>query len=567
MAIIDTSAFPLRKETAFPFPFRSSVSPAVLVAVILLVFYNARFWTETAAALWNGTLRDTLFLGSLFLFLLFLHATALLIVPDGKAFRVTATILFMIAAVAAYSADTYGVFIDKDMVRNLFETDQREAAALFNLRFVTYLVMLGVAPSALVWRVRLPKVEIRQQLLQRLGFFLGGLVLSVSMLFAFSAHYSSFLREHKSLRYLLSPGAAIQGAIQYVRGTFADPADAQVVDNDGPTIRSAQNTGGKPLLMFLVIGETARARNFQLGGYERPTNPELAKLDNVYYFNNVTSCGTSTAISLPCMFSHLGRGDFSVSVAGHTTNLLDALTKAGIGIQWRDNNSGSKGVSARADTINFDKRIDPELCNQESCYDEIMLKDLDKRLAAVKDDTVIAFHQIGSHGPSYSKRYPQQFERFSPVCGTNELKQCSEEEIRNAYDNSIVYTDHNIARQIAILKSLSDRFDTMLIYVSDHGESLGEKGLYLHGAPYIFAPDEQKKVPFVLWMSDGYRQRFALDSQCMQAQLGKPFSHDNLYHTVLGAMTVKNDLYQSSQDMLAACRNRDVTASVAHNVQ
>jgi lipid A ethanolaminephosphotransferase len=190
-----------------------------------------------------------------------------------------------------------------------------------------------------------------------------------------------------------------------------------------------------------------------------------------------------------------------------------------------------------------------------------MLKGLDQDLAAIKDDTVIAFHQLGSHGPAYAKRYPPEFETFKPVCRTNQLNQCSVEELRNAYDNSIAYTDHNLARQIASLKSVSDRFDTVLIYVSDHGESLGEKGLYLHGAPYMFAPKEQTSVPFVLWMSDGYRQRFSLDQNCLRAHLGKPFSHDNLYHTVLGAMTVKNAIYKDSQDMFAACRNKRVSGA------
>jgi lipid A ethanolaminephosphotransferase len=316
--------------------------------------------------------------------------------------------------------------------------------------------------------------------------------------------------------------------------------------------------------MFLVIGETARANNFQLGDYSRATNPELAKLQDLYYFNNVSSCGTSTAISLPCMFSPLTRANFNVSAAAETSNLLDALVKAGVTVEWRDNNSGSKGVSTRVKTISYDAHADTALCNEESCYDEIMLKGLDQTLASIRDDAVIVFHQIGSHGPAYSKRYPPEFELFKPVCRSNQLNQCSEELIRNAYDNSIAYTDHNLARQIAILKSVSDRFDTSLIYVSDHGESLGEKGLYLHGAPYVFAPDEQTKVPFVLWMSDGYRQRFSIDDNCLRSQLAKPFSHDNLYHTVLGAMTVKNAIYQNSADMVAACRHAGARSDTQH---
>ncbi|HJV82054.1 phosphoethanolamine--lipid A transferase [Noviherbaspirillum sp.] len=542
------------------FHFRSPVTLALAISTIFLVFHNFRFWREAGAALWDGTLSDSLFMASLFLFLLFLHTAFLLLIPGRRLLQATTTILFIVAAAASYSADAYGVFIDKDMIRNLFETDQREAGALLNLRFAAYVFVLGVLPSLLLWRVRVQKIGLKRQLVQRSLFFIAGLTLSGLMLFAFSANYSSFVREHKNLRYLLSPGAAVQGTIQYARSMIPNAESNSFADTRGVTTRFTKTAHNKPLLMFLVVGETARGLNFQLGGYDRPTNPELAKVDGLYYFRNVSSCGTSTAISLPCMFSHLGQEHFSVPVAAHTTNLLDALNKAGVEVEWRDNNSGSKGVSARARTVSYDAKADATLCNNESCYDEVMLQGLDKSLRTIKDDTVFAFHQIGSHGPAYAKRYPQRFERFTPVCNTNELKQCSEEQIRNAYDNTIVYTDHNLAQQIAILKSVSDRFDTVLIYVSDHGESLGEKGLYLHGAPYMFAPEAQKRVPFILWMSDGYRQRFSLESACLRAELDKPFSHDNLYHTVLGGMGVKNAMYQSGMDIFAACRHNEILA-------
>ncbi len=557
--LIDTA--PSAEKTRFSIHFRSPVALAVAISIILLVFHNVRFWRETSAALWDGTFSDSLFMASLFAILLFLHTSFLLLIPGRRLLQATATVLFMVAALASYSADAYGVFIDKEMIRNLFETDRREAGALLNAQFALYVALLGVLPSLLVWRVRLQKIGFRRQLVQRLAFFAGGLAASAAMLFAFSANYSSFVREHKNLRYLLSPGAAIQGTIQYARGMMPNAENDTFVDTRGVTTRFMKTAHQKPLLMFLVVGETARGLDFQLGGYDRPTNPELSKIDGLYYFNNVMSCGTSTAISVPCMFSHLGQEHFTVPVALHTTNLLDALAKAGVGVEWRDNNSGSKGVSARARTISYDARNDAALCNSESCFDEVMLQGLEQTLRTIHDDTVFAFHQIGSHGPAYSKRYPARFERFTPVCNTNELKQCSEEQIRNAYDNSIVYTDYNLARQIAILKSLSDHFDTVLIYVSDHGESLGEKGLYLHGAPYMFAPIEQKKVPFVLWMSDGYRRRFSLDSACMRTLVDKPFSHDNLYHTVLGGMGVKNAMYRAGMDIFAACRHDDVMAS------
>ena len=136
-----------------------------------------------------------------------------------------------------------------------------------------------------------------------------------------------------------------------------------------------------------------------------------------------------------------------------------------------------------------------------------MLEDLTQRVDTVQRDTVIVFHQIGSHGPAYAERYPPQFEIFKPVCRSSELQRCTVEEVRNAYDNSIAYSDFVLSRQIEILRKAADRFDTMLIYASDHGESLGERGVYLHGMPYAFAPEDQKRVPMLMWTSPAFRSR------------------------------------------------------------
>jgi lipid A ethanolaminephosphotransferase len=535
--------------------FGSSLTFSLAVALAFIALFNWRFWHETIAVFWTGSVTDALFLASLGILLLFFYAALLSLIPSGRATRVVAMLLFLVGSVAAYSSDTLGILIDKEMIRNLVETDRREATALLNLRFLAYFLVLGVLPAVLTWRTRIASPGRRKELLHRAMFLVGGTVVSGLLVLAFASQYSSFAREHKSLRYLLVPGAAVQGAFQFARNSMPTTQDNAVADTDG--IPHRLPASAKPILMFLVIGETARHQDFQLGGYERATNPELSRIDNLFYFRDVTSCGTSTAISLPCMFSHLSQAEFSVSKAQHNTNLLDALTKGGIEVEWRDNNSGSKGVSARVPTVSFDQRRNPALCDEEACRDEIMLEGLAGRLEKINDDAVIAFHQIGSHGPAYYKRYPDNAEVFKPACKTNELSRCTSEEIRNAYDNTIVYTDRVLAQQVAMLKTLSSRFDTVLIYVSDHGESLGEKGLYLHGAPYIIAPEEQKRVPFIVWMSQGYMARFGMSEQCLRGQTGKAFSHDNLYHTIIGAMGETNDLYQERMDVLASCRARN----------
>ena len=543
------------------FEFRSPVSQTLAISLLLLSLYNWRFWEVTIAA-FAGNSGGLLFLASLLTVLVLLHTIFLLLIPERRLLKIIASALFVISAIAAYAADSYGTQIDADMIRNIVQTDQREAFALFNFRFVMYVVLIGLIPIALLWKTRVVQLSWQRAIAHRAGFIVIALLIVMGLIALQSAHYALFIREHKNLRFWLIPGSTLNASFHYVKELA--PAAADLPFEPAPptnrlsTISHIKNP--KPLLLFLVVGETVRAANVQLGGYARATTPLLSDMSDVFYFNNVWSCGTATAISLPCMFSPLGRTAFDPARAEQSAGLLDALAASDVELEWRDNNSGSKGAGSRIKNIEDFRARSPTLCNDASCYDEVMLEDLPQRIANIKMDTTIVFHQMGSHGPAYSKRYPDRFNVFTPVCKTNLLNECSRDEIRNAYDNTILYTDYNLARQIALLRKLSSRFDSMLIYVSDHGESLGEKGLYLHGAPYLFAPDEQKHVPFLIWMSEGYKARRKLSDSCLRQTLAREFSHDNLYSTVLGAMERRNSVYQSNMDMLAACSGKSASA-------
>ena len=152
------------------------------------------------------------------------------------------------------------------------------------------------------------------------------------------------------------------------------------------------------------------------------------------------------------------------------------------------------------------------------------------------------------------RRYPKHFNVFRPSCESTNLSSCSLEEVHNAYDNTILYTDFVLAELIDELKRLEDNYDSLVLYVSDHGESLGENGVYLHGAPYMIAPVDQTHVPMLLWMTPGYQRRFAIDTDCVRQRPGIPSSHDNVYHMVLGAVAVSNERYDARQDLLSGCR-------------
>jgi lipid A ethanolaminephosphotransferase len=312
----------------------------------------------------------------------------------------------------------------------------------------------------------------------------------------------------------------------------------------------------KPLLVVLVVGETARADHFSINGYSRPTTPLLEK-ENIINFSSVYSCGTETAISVPCMMSFLTRKGYSNEKAKRQESVLDVLNHAGIGIFWRDNNSSCKGACDRLAYENIQKWKLPELCNDRECFDKALLFELDKKLNDIQSSTghkLIVLHQKGSHGPDYYHRYPKKEEYFQPVCQTSELQECSSEEIINAFDNSIRYTDQFLAATLDWLKHQEANYDVAMIYLSDHGESLGENHLYLHGMPYLIAPDVQKRVPLFFWMSTGFERNNRINRQCLKNSSLQTFSQDNLPHTLMGFMNVSSQVYNAELDMVARCR-------------
>lgn len=523
------------------------------VSLLWAVLYNITFWRETTAAMWYPGVGAVVFLITLLALVLTVQATLLLLIPTRWLLRTVASALFIVSAVSSYFSSAYGAIMNKDMLRNALETTTAEVGGLISSGLLLQALLLGLVPAILVWRVNLPRRPMLQEIRQRGSFLaLAWAICGVGLLAA-SANYAVFFRQHKPLRSLVAPTAVVASMVGLLSDNQGSRYAGPLLDPGG----RAQHVGVKgarPLVIFLVIGETARSANFQLGGYPRATNPHLMGLDGLTYFSRATSCGTSTAISVPCMFSPFGRSAFDVGKADRYVNLLDTLDTAGVDVEWRDNNAGCKGVCARINTIHYVASAKSPLCPNSYCFDEVMLTDLAARLQAVTRDTLIVFHQIGSHGPAYAERYPPSFEKFRPACKSNELNRCSLQEITNVYDNTIAYSDFVLSRQIELLRAAAS-VDGVLLYASDHGESLGEQEIYLHGMPYAFAPRFQEEVPMLIWTSEGYRRRVSLDDRCLQARAAQAASHDDLYHTVLGLMQLRNQAYDVKHDLLAGCRS------------
>jgi len=413
------------------------------------------------------------------------------------------------------------------------------------------MLVYGVLPSALLLWVRIRHQTFFWKLRANLAVIVPALVIALVAGLSHGRAYAAAVRSHHDWFETLNPFVPLVTAVQFAAGQSVDSNIVAAPLGTDARVSDVAIGERKPRLTIVVAGETARAANFSLGGYSRDTNPELAKKD-IRYFNDTTSCGTATAVSLPCMFSVYTRAGYSHRKGLETENLLDVLTHAGVDTEWWDNNTGSKKIAARVKERSLIDGGNPRDCSGGECQDQVLLDNLDAWIGSVKKDTVLVLHQIGSHGPAYFERYPDEFRRFKPDCRSVEFSDCTRDEIVNAYDNTIAYTDHILAGVIDRLEKEQGRLDVSMLYMSDHGESLGEFGLYLHGAPYMIAPGEQTHVPFVLWL--GKDAKAAYSSACLDAEKTKPQSHDNLFHTVLGLMRVETTVRDPALDIVSRCR-------------
>ncbi len=531
---------------------------AVAAAVWIASFANWPLWRALLALPETGSGRGALFIVGFGLMIAALLTALLAFVAWRFTVKPVIALFVLAAAFGAHFMGTYGVVIDSTMMVNVVQTDPREVRDLLSWRLLVGVAVLAGIPLVVLWRAPLQRLGAAAQLGRNaLGLFVA-LAVFAALLFALFADLSATMRNHKTMRYLINPLNSFYALADIGLQSTAQPAGPpQPIGLDARIAPRA--AGARPPLVLLVVGETARADHFSLNGYERPTNPALAALD-VVSFREVSSCGTSTAASLPCMFSHLGKKQFERREA-NSENLLDLVQRTGMAVLWVDNQAGCKGLCKRVPTA---RAIDAapgraapgaQLCQEGECLDEALLVGLEARLADLPADrrergVLLVLHQMGSHGPAYYKRSPANRKPFMPECSTNVLQQCDRASLVNAYDNSIVYTDHMLAQAVQWLQGQAAQFETTMLYVSDHGESLGENNLYLHGLPYAVAPREQKHVPMVVWAAP------ASVTACLREKRDMPLTHDNLFHSVLGMLGISASEYQPGLDVFAACRTR-----------
>ncbi len=537
-----------RGASRFFRPEIGSVTLCLLTTVYLLVVTNRTFWSKAFGYFSADHFRFTIFV-------IGIAAASMGVVTVFSAKYITKPFLifFVIAASAAsWFTDSFGVIVDKEMIRNAAVSTGAEAGHLITARFALHILLTGILPSLLIAWVRIRHRPILKKLAHNTAVILACTAVFATIGIGDYRTFAGIGRAHKDLLDTLNPFVPITSALRFAISSGQDAnVVAQPLGEDARRVNTAGTT--KPRVLIVVAGETARAQDFALGGYDRDTNPELSK-QNVVYFPNTTSCGTATAVSIPCMFSIYPRTAYTHRKALETENVLDVLGHANVSVSWLDNDTGSYRVTDRVPYQFLPDTADPRFCKDGECLDAILLDKMDAWLDKVKGDSVLVLHQLGSHGPAYYARYPEEYRHFQPDCRANDFGSCSPEEIRNAYDNTILYTDHIVSAVIDKMKQRADKMAASVVYISDHGESLGENGLYLHGTPYVVAPIQQTHVPFVVWLSDDLQASAGYDAACLAANAHKPTSHDNVFHSVLGLMDVSTKVYDPALDVFSGCR-------------
>lgn len=533
----------------------TSTRLVMLFSLCLVVFYNLATWRALVDLAQLQGVKAIAFYAS-FAFLLW-AAITLLLTPFS--FRPTLkpvlSLVALCSAAAAYFMNTYGISIDTTMMQNVLETNPGEAEALLSGTLLFYLGLLGVLPIALIWWLPVTYRPVLPGLVNKVLVCVGCVLVIAAAVGPFYSTYAPIFRDEDKLTHFINPTNYLYAIGKLTKQTVAikETLNIQTVGADAALSPQAQQRPKKSLMIF-VVGETARADHFSLNGYGRETNPELKQQD-MLNFTHVASCGTSTAVSVPCLFSKFPRTDYSDKKGKTYEGLLDMLQRAGLKVLWLDNNSDCKGTCLRVPHSDIPKNQPSPFCDGQNCLDESLLVGLQDYIDSLQGNAIIVLHSDGSHGPEYYDRYPKSLERFTPVCHTNQLGSCTSDELKNVYDNTILYTDHFLSQTIELLKRNQDKVDASMIYVSDHGESLGENGIYLHAAPYAIAPSAQTHVPMVMWFGHSTLEDASVDRSCLAAKQDQPdLSHDYLFHSVLGLLGVTTTEYQPALDLFHSCK-------------
>ena len=467
-----------------------------------------------------------------------------------------AIILVFVGGFAAYFSNALGAYISPEQIQNIMQTDLAETRQLMTLPLFLWSLGMVVLPILIICVVPVEYPVLSKNILKKIiQIFLSIAVLLILILTNY-LNFTNLFRQHKDVRQLITPDNVISSTYKYFH--HLHKRNAPLVRYGEDAKRVIVENSAKPKLMILVVGEAARAESFSLNGYVRNTNPKLSQIENLINFNQMTSCGTATAISVPCMFSGMPREQYDENLAAHREGLLDIAQRAGYKVTWIDNDSGCKGACDRVNNIKITKALKKQYCQDDGfCLDDVLLVSLQRYLAKIphqdKTPQIIVLHQRGSHGPAYYNRTTSAYSPFQPSCKTSAIQTCDRQQLMNSYDNTIVYTDHILSKIIQTIDQ-NKHYQTALWYLSDHGESTGENGIYLHGTVYALAPSQQTHIPMFAWFSNEWKITQNAHVECLKSKQNQALSQDNLFPTLLSLLDIQSSVINPELNMLSQCQ-------------
>ena len=487
---------------------------SMALSIFTAVAFHAPFFRQALANI-EGGFNGVMIIGGLGIIMLTLNFFFyyLLLYVGRTVGKVILAITFIGNAITLYFINTYEVLVTDQMMGNVFNTQFSEASGFFSPAFIFYILLLGVPPCIYIF---LRKFEYGscKRFFANIGIALGTILAVVGL----NLKNTTWIdRNSTELGSLLMPWSYVVNSVRFWNAERRRNAEEIKLPD-------ATLTDSTKQVCVLIIGESARRDRFSLYGYERQTNPLLAKDSVTALIANASA--TYTIAGVKAIIDHAPTGKLYEILPNY-------LFRTGIDVVWRTNNWGEPPVHIekyrKAEDI---KQMYPEA---DATYDSILLEGLvDEVKSSDKDKVFIVLHTNTSHGPTYNKKYPAEFEKFTPVCNTVEMSKVDPAELNNAYDNSILYTDYLIHSTIEAMKVLED-WSSCVLFVSDHGESLGENNLYMHGVPMSMAPREQVEIPFIVWTSNS-------NQRVKNQEVG----HYHVFHSVLDFFGVQSPVYDSN---------------------
>ena len=495
-----------------------------LVSIGTLLLYNIPFFNYVADNSNESAGGRLLLLASLVVVMLSLHfmLTYLTLFLLRKVGRVLLAILSVINAVAVYFVFTYHVIIDATAIENVFNTRYSEASGFFSWSLWLFILAAGVLPAVfcLLQPVVIGKAK-------KMAAYCGASLAVILAVLALNVHQTLWISQHDTeLGGLLQPWSYLVNTCRVI--SFSHDEQAEEIKLPDGRIADSEKA-----VVVLVIGESARKANFQLYGYRRDTNPLLSRQKGLKVYQ-ATSCATYTTA-----------GSKAILEPKNTDELYELLPnyafRTGVDVSWRTSNWGEPPI--HIEEYLTDSELSLHYPDEDHHYDGILFHGLRERIVSSdKNKVLIVLHTSTSHGPQYADKYPKEFEVYKPVAKNVEEGEKNVAMLVNAYDNTIRYTDYLLSNLIDTLRSMDD-WHSAMIFISDHGESLGENKVFMHGLPMKIAPRVQYEIPFLIWTSKDFR-RFKPDSQ-LPAVLEQHY----VFHSVLNLLSIQSPAYDEAFDV------------------